>query len=219
MRPATLQAVPASPAAAPASSPIVEPSVLAPARPALSEAEIVAAALAIVEESGVDGLTMRRLSEKLGVALGATYHHVPNKHALLVLVANQLYRRIEIPERVDGEWRCRLRDLILNVTEVMRAYPGLAAYTLRHLDEIPMVGVPDTMRQALDDAGLRGAAKERAVSALFFYLAGTIMSGVFTTQRPERLSEEMLVARFADGLDVLLAGVAVEVERAGLGDS
>ena len=59
----------------------------------MTEAMIVRAALEIIEECGVDGLTMRPLSARLDVALGATYHRVPNKHALLVLVAKDLYSR------------------------------------------------------------------------------------------------------------------------------
>ncbi len=184
------------------------------ARVALTESEIVAAALEIVEESGVEGLTMRRLSAKLGVALGATYHHVPNKHELLVLVANELYGRIEIPERIDGDWRTQVRDLLLNVMRVMRGYPGVAAYTMHHPAEIPMVAVIDTTGDALDSAGLRGESKARVMSALFFYLAGTIVSGAITTLRPDNMSSEEAEARFAEGLDVVLAGIEVEVLRA-----
>ena len=183
-------------------------------RPVLTEGEIVAAALEIIEESGVEGLTMRRLSDKLGVALGATYHHVPNKHALLVLVANAIYAGIEIPERIDGDWRGQVRTLLLNVTTVMRGYPGVAAYSLLHPREIPMVHVMEATREALDYAGLSDEAAARVLSALFYYLAGTIVGGVTTTLRPENVTSEAAEARFAEGLDVVLTGIEVEVERA-----
>jgi AcrR family transcriptional regulator len=183
------------------------------ARPVLTESDIVAAALEIIEESGVESLTMRRLSAKLGVALGATYHHVPNKDALLVLVADELCRRIEIPERVDGYWRTQVRELLLNVTEVMGAYPGVAAYIMRHPTEMPLVDVIAATSDALDCAGLRDEAAARVLSALFFYLAGTIVSGAITTRRPDIMTGEEVMARFADGLDVVLTGIEVEVER------
>jgi AcrR family transcriptional regulator len=188
-----------------------------PVRPVLTESEIVAAALEIVEESGVESLTMRRLSTKLGVALGATYHHVPNKHALLVLIADELYGRIEIPDRVDGDWRAQIRELLLNVTQVMGAYPGVAAYIMRHPEEIPLVAVIDATSDALDFAGLRGDAAARVLSALFFYLAGTIVSGAISTQRPDTMTSDEVMARFADGLDVVLTGIEVEVERSNSG--
>ena len=187
-----------------------------PVRPVLTEHEIVAAALEIVEESGVESLTMRRLSTKLGVALGATYHHVPNKHALLVLIADELYGRINIPERVDGDWRSQIRELLLNVTEVMGAYPGVAAYIMRHPEEIPLVAVMEATRDALDCAELHAEAAARVLSALFFYLAGTIVSGAITTLRPDTMTSEEIMARFADGLDVVLTGIEVEVERSNL---
>jgi AcrR family transcriptional regulator len=183
-----------------------------PVRPVLTEGEIVAAALEIVEESGVESLTMRRLSTKLGVALGATYHHVPNKHALLVLIADELYGRIEIPDRVDGDWRAQIRELLLNVTEVMGAYPGVAAYIMRHPTEIPLVAVIEATSDALDSAGLHDEAAARVLSALFFYLAGTIVSGAITTLRPDTMTSDEIMARFADGLDVVLTGIEVEVD-------
>jgi len=138
---------------------------------------------------------------------------VPNKDALLVLVADELCGRIEIPERVDGDWRSQVRDLLLSVTEVMGAYPGVAAYIMRHPTEMPLVDVIAATSDALDCAGLRDEAAARVLSALFFYLAGTIVSGAITTRRPDIMTGEEVMARFADGLDVVLTGIEVEVER------
>jgi AcrR family transcriptional regulator len=74
------------------------------AEPRLTEAEIVRAAEGIIEESGVEGLTVRRLSARLGVASGATYHCVPTKHALLVLVARDPEPRTDVPELQATAW-------------------------------------------------------------------------------------------------------------------
>src|ERR1700722_20475670 len=68
----------------------------------LSDREIVRAARDLIAEVGVQGLSMRRLSAKLGVALGATYHHVPPKRDLLLLVAHDLYEEVHVPEK--GTW-------------------------------------------------------------------------------------------------------------------
>jgi TetR/AcrR family tetracycline transcriptional repressor len=64
------------------------------ARPALTRARVLDAALAIVDAEGLDGLSMRRLGRELGVEAMSLYHHVRDKddvvNALNVLVLSQL---------------------------------------------------------------------------------------------------------------------------------
>src|SRR5512134_425326 len=56
------------------------------ARPSLDRAQIVAAALRIVDAEGSDALTLRRLAETLGVTAMSLYWHVRDKAELLELV-------------------------------------------------------------------------------------------------------------------------------------
>jgi len=182
-------------------------------RKTLGEDEIVAAALEIIEQSGVEALTMRHLSAKLGVALGATYHHVPNKHALLVLVTNELYGRIAIPARDGDDCLGQIRQMMINLTAVMQQYPGVAAYMTQHPGEVPMVDAMHVVETALADAGLRGEAMARAVTALSLYVTGAILSGFTTTQRPATVPAAKVESWFAGSLDIVLAGIAAEVER------
>src|ERR1700712_3035149 len=79
----------------------------------LSQAAIVQAACDMIKESGTEGLTMRALSDRLGVALGATYHHVPNREALLLLVSKDLATRVPLPDPNQAEWMPAMRDLII----------------------------------------------------------------------------------------------------------
>ena len=44
--------------------------------------EIVAAARELVEEEGVEGLSMRRLADRLGIRAPSIYKHLPDKQAL-----------------------------------------------------------------------------------------------------------------------------------------
>lgn len=64
---------------------------------ALTRAEVVSAALAILDEYGLADLTMRRLAEALGVRAGALYHHVPDKQSLLAGVADAVLIRVPDP--------------------------------------------------------------------------------------------------------------------------
>src|SRR4051794_41575023 len=44
--------------------------------------EIVGVALELLEEEGADGLSMRRLAERLGIRAPSIYKHLPDKQAL-----------------------------------------------------------------------------------------------------------------------------------------
>lgn len=71
----------------------------AAARPPLTRDHIAAAALALVDEEGLDGLSMRTLGKRLGVEAMALYYHFPNKGALLDAVAEQLLLELRFPKK------------------------------------------------------------------------------------------------------------------------
>lgn len=73
-------------------------------RDPLSRQEIVMAALRIVDQDGLDSLTMRRLGDELGVRAMAMYRHVRDKNQLLDLLIEGVLRDVEWPEFVD-DWR------------------------------------------------------------------------------------------------------------------
>jgi len=50
---------------------------------------LLIAATTMINENGVEGLSLRKLAEQVGVSRTATYHHFTNKHDLLCAVAAQ----------------------------------------------------------------------------------------------------------------------------------
>lgn len=57
----------------------------------ITREQIAAAAFALMQEQGLDGLAMRALAARLGVQASALYWHVPNKKWLCGLMAEQFY--------------------------------------------------------------------------------------------------------------------------------
>lgn len=55
----------------------------------LTTAAVVRAALAVIAERGVTGVTMSSVADRLGVRAPSLYHHVASKQVLLQLVASQ----------------------------------------------------------------------------------------------------------------------------------
>jgi AcrR family transcriptional regulator len=56
---------------------------------------LLSEAAAMIADKGVDSLTMRAISARLGVSRAAPYRHFPSKSALLVAVASHGFARLE----------------------------------------------------------------------------------------------------------------------------
>jgi AcrR family transcriptional regulator len=81
--------------------------VKAATRPAdldLDAEEIVTAAVAIFEESGLDAVSMRRVSARLGVSPVPLYSRIGNKEALLDAIADRLLADLAPPANEDEAW-------------------------------------------------------------------------------------------------------------------
>src|SRR5579862_9905479 len=76
-------------------------------RQTLDQARVVRAALALLDEVGLDELTMRRLAERLGVKAASLYRHVRNKDELLALLGDEISAEIPLP-RGSGPWQDQL---------------------------------------------------------------------------------------------------------------
>jgi AcrR family transcriptional regulator len=100
----------------------------------LTRDRVLAAAMDLADEDGIDALTMRRLADQLGVEAMSIYHHLPNKGAILDGLAEQVF--LEIETAVGGfdvpdpgtPWVTTVRPRILGARRVMlrhRWVPGV----------------------------------------------------------------------------------------------
>ncbi|WP_174183738.1 TetR family transcriptional regulator [Nocardia barduliensis] len=116
----------------------VEDSVKASRRtrgrpPSLTEDQIVDAALEIIRGDGLDALSMRRLSQRLGRSQMAAYSYVADKRELLDLVARRTLADVTIPTDEDGTWDVRLRLLIDRIDAQLRRQPSIAGLLLQRM--------------------------------------------------------------------------------------
>ncbi|HDU3788380.1 TPA: tetracycline resistance transcriptional repressor TetR(D), partial [Klebsiella pneumoniae subsp. pneumoniae] len=56
----------------------------------LNRESVIDAALELLNETGIDGLTTRKLAQKLGIEQPTLYWHVKNKRALLDALAVEI---------------------------------------------------------------------------------------------------------------------------------
>jgi len=177
----------------------------------LTDREIVRAGRDLMMEVGLTGLTMRRLSARLGVALGATYHHVPTKRDLLLLIARDVCHDVVAPPA--GGWDEQVKHIMLNVADIVANYPGLSDFMIANADAVVPLDLDRAFCAILGDAGFSPDGVEAVKSALFFYVTGMSAGGFATGALFDGFDVRRL---FEDGLDLLLAGAGarLEAERA-----
>ncbi|GJF34624.1 TetR family transcriptional regulator [Kitasatospora sp. NE20-6] len=102
--------------------------------PKLDRAQVVDTALRLLDETGLDGLTLRRIAAELDVKAPALYWHFANKQALLDEMATEMLRRMLAaapPPGPDADWRdwllatCRtLRRALLGHRDGAKVFSG-----------------------------------------------------------------------------------------------
>jgi AcrR family transcriptional regulator len=94
-------------------------------RPALTRRRIVDAALHLVEEDGLDALTMRRVAAALEVTPMSLYNHVVDKAELIDLMMDFIIGDVvEAARRDRGDWEARLRTHVRRNYDMWREHPG-----------------------------------------------------------------------------------------------
>ena len=73
----------------------------------LSQAEIVAAAIAVADAEGPEAISMRRVAREVGAGAMSLYWYVSSQEELLDLMLDAIDAEIEVPEP-SGDWRADL---------------------------------------------------------------------------------------------------------------
>lgn len=126
----------------------------------------MAAAVDLARREGLEALTIRRLATEVGASRMALYRHVPDKEALLGLVADAVAAHHVRPEEAGhGPWPDRLRALAHGMRRELRAYPGFAELIMTHSNH-----GPGGLRLAEAIAGILAAAGLDEPAQARFYL-------------------------------------------------
>lgn len=183
-----------------------------------SLADVVAAALRVLDAQGLEGCSMRRVAAALDVQPSALYHHVPNKQSLLALMADEIVAGVlpaEVNARVasgiaDADERAdRARFICMSLRAVMLAVRDgadvvatAAAFRLGSSaieDRLAaLVGVDGARTMLLFTFGHAQSTQTHAQAAA----AGALAAGAGDTAD--------LDASFARGLTIILAGLRPE---------
>src|SRR5580765_3736343 len=92
-----------------------------PRREPLSRQRIVRAALQIMDEEGLEAVTMRRIGRALGVEAMSLYNHVRDKEDILDAICEEAVSEFRFPPELD--WAETLRAAAREYRRLLLAHP------------------------------------------------------------------------------------------------
>ncbi|MCZ7437400.1 TetR/AcrR family transcriptional regulator C-terminal domain-containing protein [Micromonospora sp. WMMC241] len=183
-----------------------EPSRARRGRP-LTREHIVDVAVALLDQHGADGLTMRRLAERLDVTATALYWHVRTKDDVVDLAVDRIFGDVPVPDASD-DWAQDVRVLVRGWRTAMLDHPWAPGLVGR-----PMLGPNVLARTEFLQAALaRGGCRGRRLAVVTRMLANFVVGASLTeatwrrTANPEvRAAARDHVASHADAYPTLTA--------------
>lgn len=154
----------------------------------LDRQAILAQAFCVLNEAGLEGLTLRRLAAKLGVKAPAIYWHFKSKQALLDEMATQVFREAlnEVPVfDARQSWQdfalsyCRgLRGTLLRYREGAKMFSGT------YLTDAELYAPMNSSLRMFASAGFSLRQSVVGLGALYAYTVGFVIEEQAVAPRP-----------------------------------
>jgi AcrR family transcriptional regulator len=168
-----------------------------PTRTPLSRDRILATALALADEHGVEALTMRRLGDELGFEAMSLYRHVANKDDLLDGMLDLVLAETE-PPAGDGDWADAVRRSAISVHDALGRHPWATRLLMgpQHVRP-PRIAYMNTLLGRLRAAGFSAETTYTAYHVLDAYIFGfslwltTYERGSLTPELVQKLMREI----------------------------
>jgi AcrR family transcriptional regulator len=176
--------------------------------PKLDRQDVLDAAVALLDDEGVDGVTMRRLAGRLGVSPMALYRHVGDHDELLLALVDRLAARLVYPPRPDDPrgaivvlWRTLYDGLAEHqwLAEVLGRRRLMARSVLPALEEIHV---------ALLRAGLTIEEAVQAYRLMWQFTLGALLVRAASERQGPSVQEALRGAPDPDRYPTLAAAAA-----------
>lgn len=145
-------------------------------REPLTREKIVEKAVELLDTDGIDGVSMRRLGDALGVEAMALYHHFPNKDAILDGVVASIISETGpgLPvDEAETDWKKVMLSGPASARRALEKHPKAGWLFLgRQYHTAKSLQMLEAPLRILHAAGFRGQALVDAAHAIFAYTAG-----------------------------------------------
>ena len=176
--------------------PVQEPR----SEPPLSRERIVATAVELLDAEGLDGLTMRRLADRLGSGVMSLYWHVDNKEGVFDLALDSVLEYRGPPQIVEAQdWRGEVVHMLEDWRASMLRHPWSASLLPRRALGPNILGRLELLSKTLAKAGVADADLNVAIWSLWNYVMGaTITRASFDLSDDDRAAAQLRLAQLSE---------------------
>jgi AcrR family transcriptional regulator len=163
-------------------------------REPLSRERVLRTALTLVDDGGIEALSMRKLAQELGVEAMSLYNHVESKDDIVAGLLDLVAGEIE-PPADDAEWKTALRGSAISAHDAFGRRPWAARIWMSAARPSPdRFAHADTVLRRLRAAGFSPDLIYRAYHVLEGYTLGYTLQQLEFPYDAEQL--EQLAKRF-----------------------
>ncbi|WP_254600985.1 TetR/AcrR family transcriptional regulator [Caulobacter sp. S45] len=138
----------------------------------LSREQIVATAIAILDEGGADALTFRTLAARLATGSGAIYWHVADKQTLLTAATDQLVAQAIAHVNGGASPNEAIRVLALGVFDAIDAHPWVGVQLANDPWQPAVLRILEAVGAQVTALGVPKQARFNAATALLRFILG-----------------------------------------------
>ncbi|MEU2747827.1 TetR/AcrR family transcriptional regulator [Streptomyces collinus] len=146
-------------------------------REPLDRRRVADTALRLLNETGLDGLTLRAIARELDVKAPALYWHFKDKQALLDEMATEMFRRMVADTALDpaDTWRERLLRTNRGLRTALLGYrDGAKVFSGSRFTGIEHAGQMEDSLRLFTAAGFTLAQAARALTTTYLYTLGFV---------------------------------------------
>jgi TetR/AcrR family tetracycline transcriptional repressor len=135
----------------------------------LTRERLVSAALDLIGDDGLEGLSMRALADRLEVKAASLYWHVRDRRELLELLAESILETVR-PARGRSDWRSVVVDTAAALGERVAAQKDASRILLEVPDSLTGSSTYAHLKRQLEVAGLRPSETSEVALMLMVYV-------------------------------------------------
>ncbi|MFI1398979.1 TetR/AcrR family transcriptional regulator C-terminal domain-containing protein [Streptomyces sp. NPDC020681] len=173
----------------------------------LDRIRVARTALSLLNEVGLEGLTLRAIAKELDVKAPALYWHFKDKQALLDEMATEMLRRMTAEltsaaeSRPPADWREAVTAAMRGLREhLLRYRDGAKVYSGTHFTDTSYAAPMEAHLRLLTEAGFSPGAAARAWLTGYSYTIGYVIEEQAMGPDPARGTEGYDLAARAERL-------------------
>ena len=150
----------------------------------LTREAVLDAAEAILDREGLDGISMRRIAERLDTGPATLYQHIADKEELLDELLDRVLGEVELPRPLPGDWQTPLKQSLRAMRSALAAHRDIAYLTLGKIPTGPngLAGA-EAMLAILRAGGVPGPIAAYALDMLALFVGAVAYEESIEAQR------------------------------------